>query len=360
MKNNKYIPILIIISVLLLVGLSICFHYYIVKGSNDNNYNKNTNENNTKEIVTKDILITTVGDCTIGTDPNFGYQNSFIEVFNNNNKDYSYFFSKTLDVFKNDDLSIANMEGTFTTSNERADKTFTFKGDLDYAKVFTEGSIEVVNLANNHTYDFGNKGFDDTLSALNHENIKYFGFDNYLIYEVKGLKIGLAGITYYDNDTEANGKLKTDKAIEYLKEKEADLIFISYHWGIEHTEEQNDAQRVMGKYAIDKGADLVIGHGPHRLQGIDEYKGKYIIYSLANFVFGGNKNPSYKDTMIFQEKFHYENNILTETTIKIIPAQVSGVLNTNDYRPIILEGSKKEEVLNKILNVSNIKYKETE
>ena len=360
MKNSKFIYTLLIIILTILIGLSIYIPYNIMK--ENNNYN-NTNNNynsiptNDKEIEKKDILITAVGDCTIGTDPSFGYTNSFIEVFNNNNKDYSYFFSKTLDIFKNDDLSIANMEGTFTTSNERADKVFTFKGDLDYAKIFTKGSIEAVNLANNHTMDYGKKGYDDTLKALNDKNIKYFGYDIYHIYEVKGIKIGLAGITYFDEITEKETKNKTDKAIKYFKDNKTDLIFISYHWGIEKTEKQNEDQETMGRYAIDQGADLIIGHGPHWIQGIEEYKGKYIIYSLANFVFGGNKNPTVKDTFIYQENFHFENNKLKETTIKLYPAQVSGVTNKNDYRPILLEGTRKEEVLNKILSNSNINYK---
>ena len=357
MKSYKYFYILIFILSVLFTGITI--YTYIRLFSN-------TEDDETKLVdipiidnkdESKDILISAVGDCTIGTDANFGYQNSFIEVLKNNNNDYSYFFSKTIDIFKNDDLSIANMEGTFTTSNQRADKVFTFKGDKEYAKVFTTGSIEAVNLANNHTYDFGKQGYDDTLVALSEENIKYFGYDNYYIYEVKGIKIGLAGITYFDNDTEIETKNKTDKAINYFKEKKVDLIFISYHWGIEKTEIQNNDQEIMGKYAIDKGADLIIGHGPHWIQGIEEYKGKYIIYSLANFVFGGNKNPTVKDTFIFQENFHYENNKLKETTIKLYPAKVSGVNSRNDYRPVLLEGEERERVLNKILVNSNINYK---
>lgn len=357
MKSYRYFNIMVLIFSVLFSAITI--YTYITVYTNKN---ENTTElidipiiDNRAEY--KDILITAVGDCTIGTDANFGYQNSFIDVLNKNNNDYSYFFSKTIDIFKNDDLSIANMEGTFTTSNNRADKVFTFKGDKEYAKVFTYGSIEALNLANNHTYDFGQQGYDDTLKALNDENIKYFGYDNYYIYDVKDTKIGLAGITYFDNDTEIETKQKTDKAIDYFKNKKVDLIFISYHWGIEKTEVQNNEQEVMGRYAIDKGADLVIGHGPHWIQGIEEYKGKYIIYSLANFVFGGNKNPTVKDTFIFQENFHYENNKLKETTIKLYPAKVSGVNNRNDYRPIILDGEEKERVLNKILSHSNINYK---
>ena len=357
MKTYRYFNIYIFIFLLSFTVITAYTYVKVFRNTGDNNkilIDIPVNENKTE---TKDILISAVGDCTIGTDSNFGYQNSFIDVLNKNNKDYSYFFSKTIDIFKNDDLSIANMEGTFTTSNQKVEKVFNFKGDMDYAKVFTSGSIEAVNLANNHTYDYGKQSYEDTIQALKDENIKYFGYDNYYIYEVKDIKIGLAGITYYDDITESETKNKTDKAINFFKDNNTDLIFISYHWGIEHTEEQNDTQRTMGRYAIDKGADLVIGHGPHRLQGIEEYNGKYIIYSLANFVFGGNKNPSYKDTMIFQENFHYENNKLKETTIKLYPAKVSGVNNRNDYRPILLEGEEKDRVLNKILEHSNINYK---
>ena len=147
-------------------------------------------------------------------------------------------------------------------------------------------------------------------------NIKYFGDSKYYIYEVKGIKIGLAGFTYIETDTESNTKAKTDKAIKYFKDNNTDLIFITYHWGIEKELEQNSVQENMGRYAIDQGADLIIGHGPHRLQGIEEYNGKYIVYSLSNFVFGGHKNPSAKDTIIYQENFHYENNKLVKTGYK--------------------------------------------
>jgi len=357
MKSYRYFNIYILIFLATFTVITSYTYVKVFRNTGDNNKILIDIPVKDNKIETKDILISAVGDCTIGTDSNFGYQNSFIDVLNKNNNDYSYFFSKTIDIFKNDDLSIANMEGTFTTSNNKVEKVFNFKGEKEYAKVFTSGSIEAVNLANNHTYDFGEQGYKDTLDALEKENIKYFGYDNYYIYEVKDIKIGLAGITYFDNDTEEKTKNKTDKAINYFKEKKVDLIFISYHWGIEKTETQNTEQELMGRYAIDKGADLVIGHGPHWIQGIEEYKGKYIIYSLANFVFGGNKNPTVKDTFIFQEKFHYENNKLKETSITLYPAKVSGLNNTNDYRPVLLDGEEKERVLNKILVNSNINYK---
>ena len=365
MKKNTIITAIIIVAIIIALSLIGIISYDLF--FKDTNVNNNVelpinNDNNTeiKEVKKKDILISAIGDCTLGTDINFGYDGSLPDILNKNNKDYSYFFSKSIDIFKNDDLSIANMEGTFTTSNERADKVFAFKGDLDYAKIFTSGSIEAVNLANNHTMDYGKKGYEDTLKALDNENIKHFGYDDYYIYEIKGIKIGLAGFTYIETDTETNTKLKTDKAIEYFKQNKTDLIFITYHWGIEKELQQNSVQEKMGRYAIDKGADLIIGHGPHRLQGIEEYNGKYIVYSLSNYVFGGHKNPSAKDTIIYQENFHFEDDKLTNTSINIIPAQMSGLTNKNDYRPIIFEGSEKQRVLDRILSVSNINYKITD
>lgn len=132
---------------------------------------------------------------------------------------------------------------------------------------------------------------------------------------------------------------------------------MTYHWGIEREYKQNVVQESIARYTIDNGADLVLGHHPHVLQGIEYYKGKYIVYSLGNFVFGGNCNPNDKDTMIFQETFHYENDILKSTSIEIIPCSLSSRNNLNDYQPNILEGEEQQRVLRKVLeNSTNLEY----
>ncbi len=302
------------------------------------------------------IIISAVGDCTLGTDTNFGMTGSFTDVLNANNRDFSYFFDGVYEVLANDDLTIANLETTFTNASEnyRVDKKFNFKGDGDFTTILTEGSVEAVNLANNHTYDYGEKGYYDTQSNLEIADIPYFGYENYTLIEKNGIKIGLVGLTGWHEETTKNN---TKVAIEYLQKNNADLIIISYHWGIEREYNQNSTQENIAHYAIDNGADLVIGHHPHVLQGIEEYNGKYIVYSLGNFVFGGNKNPSDKDTMIFQETFYYENEILINTSINIIPCSLSSKKEANDYHPIILEGEEQERVLKKIKNSStNLNY----
>lgn len=297
----------------------------------------------------KDIVISAIGDCTLGTDTNFGYERSLPAVLDSQDRDFGYFFSGVYDILSNDDLTIANLETTFTNATERAEKTFNFKGDMDYANILTEGSVEVVNLANNHTHDYKEKGYFDTIASLNEVGIPYFGYQDYTILNIDGIKIGLAGLPGWNEET---AKAETEKAISYLKEQKADLTIMTYHWGIEREYKQNTTQENIARHAVELGADLVIGHHPHVVQGIECYQGKYIVYSLGNFVFGGNKNPKDKDTMIFRQTFHYEDDVLTDTTIEIIPCSLSGKTDSNDYRPIVLEGEQKEKVYEKIMKYS--------
>ena len=116
--------------------------------------------------IKKEITISAVGDCTLGRDDNYDYVNSLPDVLKQNEHDYSYFFRGVKDVLESDDLTIANLEGTFTPYEQKRDKKFTFKGDLDYPNILLAGSVEAVNLANNHTYDYGERGYLDTLKAL--------------------------------------------------------------------------------------------------------------------------------------------------------------------------------------------------
>ena len=138
-----------------------------------------------------------------------------------------------------------------------------------------------------------------------------------------------------------------------LKEQGAQLIIVSFHWGTEKSNIPDDAQKTLAHLAIDQGADLVVGHHPHVLQGIEKYQGKNIVYSLGNFCFGGNKNPSDKDTMIFQQTFTFVDGVLqTEIDAQIIPARVSGANSYNNYQPIIAEGDQKAEIIQIMNDIS--------
>lgn len=292
---------------------------------------------------TTKIELNFAGDCTIGYDTNFGYTNSFNEVLEKN--DYGYFFSNMEELFANDDLTIVNLEGTFTDNEVKVPKKFNFKGPKDYVNVLTSGDIEVVNIANNHTRDYGQKGYDDTINTLNEVGIGYFGYDKYYIYNKDDIKIGFAGIYSIES---MNCTANIDKAIAYFKENNVNTIILSFHWGIERSYKQSALQQKVAHYAIDNGADLIIGHHPHVLQGIEVYNDKYIVYSLGNFSFGGNKNPPDKDTMVFNITYEYEDNKVKDTEVVIYPASVSSAKNKNDYRPTLLKGNEYTRVLSKI------------
>lgn len=299
----------------------------------------------------KTITISAIGDCTLGADLDYGFDNSFYDVHLKNEGDNGYFFAGVRDILENDDLTIANLETTFTdaSSDYKVDKKFNFKGLPSYTKILEEGSVEVVNVANNHTYDYGEVGYNATLENLSNAAIPYFGYDNYQIMDVEGIKVGLAGVLGWSEDV---AKENTKKAIDYFKENETDLIVISYHWGIEREPKQNGLQENIARYAVDLGADLILGHHPHVLQGIEVYNGKYIVYSLGNFVFGGNKNPGDKDTMIFQQEFCFEGKDLVDSRIKIIPCSLSSRVDKNDYQPQVLDGEEEKRVKRKILDSS--------
>lgn len=295
-----------------------------------------------KSKVTK-VTISAAGDCTLGVDSR--YNNSFNTYYANHNA--TYFFKKVKPVFSKDDITIVNFEGTLTNSTNRASKKFTFKGPAKYTSILKKGSIEVVNLANNHTMDFGHSAFNDTKNALKKAKISYCHYGTIAYKTVNHVKIAFLGFHQTSTAQIKNG-------IKQAKKKRAKIIIVSFHWGIEKSYYPNSTQKTLGRYAIDQGASLVLGHHPHVLQGIEKYKGRYIVYSLGNFCFGGNNNPQDKDTMIFQQTFYLKNGRLQKKNdARVIPCSLSSVSHTNDFQPRKLTGSSKKQLINKINKLSN-------
>lgn len=294
------------------------------------------------EVKKTEITLSFVGDITLGNYIGQGYEGSFDQEYEKQNQDSAYYLKNVKDVFEKDDLTIANLEGPLTTSQDYAEKTFAFKGKPEYVDILTEGSVEAVTLANNHSRDHFEQGMEDTKEVLDQKNIKHFGYDESCIVDVKGIKIGFLG---YSFPYELTAEMK--KAITDLKTK-SDLVIIYYHWGIERDEAPMDSQRRIAKESIDAGADLIIGSHPHVLQGIETYKGKKIVYSLGNFCFGGNKNPSDKDTMIYQHTFSFENDQLVKEDNQIIPCMISSTASRNNYQPTPVEGEDASRVLEKV------------
>ena len=296
------------------------------------------------------ITISAAGDVTMGRDALTSYYNSFDQELELHKKDYSYFMKNVKSIFENDDLTIVNLEGPLTNYALMAEKQYRFKGAAAYTEVLKQGSIEAVNLANNHMFDYLDQGYWDTVSTLSAANIGYSGFEHKYITEVKGIKIGMFGFTGWDSGKQNKEDIK--KAVDYLKSRGANLIIASFHWGEERMYIPNKTQKELGRYCIDIGVDLVLGHHPHVIQGIETYKGKSIVYSLGNFCFGGNKNPSDKDAYIYQHSFSFKGNVLQMETGQVIPVSISSAKERNNYQPSPLEGLEAYRVMNKIRKYS--------
>ncbi len=293
------------------------------------------------------ITISAAGDVTLGTHHQQDYWYSFRQAYDEA-EDESYFFANVYDIFSSDDMTLVNLEGPLTLAEEaREGQVYSIKGDPRYADILTAGSVEAVSLGNNHMMDYLEQGRNDTVQAVEEAGIVYAYEKTVGIYEVKGIHIGMISV----NEV-SQGYLVEDtiqKGIAELQEQGADLILVSCHWGVEREYCPEDYQKILGEKCIDWGADLVIGHHPHVLQGIDEYKGKYIIYSLGNFCFGANRNPPDKDSMIFQQTFTFiDGEKQEDQEIRVIPCSVSSVPERNNFQPTPAEGDEKTRILGRI------------
>ena len=308
-----------------------------------------TEEKNEEEVQPEEITITisAAGDCSLGNHHEQDYYYSFNQAYDKA-EDEGYFFANVKDIFESDDLTIVNLEGVFTKSEERqVERTYNIKGDPSYVGILTAGSVEAVSMGNNHRLDYGVAGTNDTVAALENEGIVYAYDDIVGIYEVKGIKIGYVSVNEVSWGQGSERLIR--EGIAKLQEQEADLIIACCHWGIEKDNYTEEYQNELGRFCIDAGADLVLGHHPHVLQGIEEYNGKYIVYSLANFSFGANRNPADKDTMIFQQTFTFVDGEKQETQdAKVIPCSVSSVKERNNFQPTPLEGEEAARVIGRL------------
>lgn len=296
------------------------------------------------------ITMSAAGDFTLGTDETFTYAGSFPDEAERNG--LSHFTKGLAGVFENDDFTTVNLETTLTEATEKAVKKFRFKGDPGYTKILTDSGIEAVNLANNHIYDYLEQGYQDTKTHLKEAGTGFFGYDDSFVTTVKGVKVGALGYEGWADTPEIRQQIGED--IATLREQGVALIVVHFHWGVERSYVPEESQQTLGRFAVDTGADLVVGHHPHVVQGIEEYKGSFIVYSLGNFMFGGNRNPADKDTYVFQQTFELENGKRTDKkTIEVVPFSISSKTDRNDYQPTRLQGEEKNRVMDKIIDVSN-------
>lgn len=305
-----------------------------------------------KEEVEKNLQISLIGDMAM--------DGSVRRQIDKNG--YAYPWEKVFNTFNADDLTIGNLETSITTRGKKwPDKQFNFRSDPKNIKAMEDAGIEVVSLANNHSLDYGYEGLKDTLNHLGKSKINYVGGglnkdDAYkgIILEKNGMKIGVLGFSrvipdakWYATNTRPGlaggydphrGQMKI--RIEAMKQ-EVDYLVVNIHWGVERSTRARKQEEKLARDMVDWGADIISGHHPHVLQGVEIYKGKPIFYSLGNFVFGSASKEG-RSTAIAQ--VNIRDGKLSH--IDMIPCEIIG------GRPIPLYNNHKEARIRDINSLS--------
>lgn len=291
------------------------------------------------------FLLTFAGDCTLGANPKNSYAEvGFPKVVG---EDYAYPFQNVVSFFEADDATFVNLEGALTDKGNPASKTYTFRGAPSYSHILTDNSVEVVTLANNHSLDYGQIGYDSTRSVLEEAAIPFVERDSSLLLELDcGLTVGLYGMVYYKLDVE---DMKAE--IADLRSRGAKLVIVAPHWGVEGSYRPTRLQQDVGHAAIDAGADIVWGSHPHVLQPIEAYGNGIIYYSMGNFCFGGNSKPGDFDTALLQQEvIRSPKGEISLGSLHIIPCSISSEDTVNNYQPTPMTADSEEyaRVLSKL------------
>ena len=316
------------------------------------------------------VTITCTGDFTIGGDNYHKKGKKFYTELKKNNDDINFTMANVREIFRKDDLTIVNFEGTFTDTKYVPEKKkgndFLFNISPTYANVLSDNFIEAVTLENNHIMDHGDEGLEDTKAALQEQNVIYStseALGEYWIDDTYRIAIlAYMCIDRYDKPVGGYDNLYDKVAADIKQAKEEygyPIVIVAFHWGNELDYKPTERQIKMGRLAVDSGADLVIGHHSHRINPIEEYKGVYICYSLGNFCFSGNDRPKDMNSYLFQTRFRIsKNGAVTNTGFRIIPIRITSLKDRNDYVPTqITDDMNIERVINTLKdNGKNLEY----
>jgi poly-gamma-glutamate synthesis protein (capsule biosynthesis protein) len=270
--------------------------------------------------------------------------------------DYHWAFAN-MDEYRQADVAMVNLENPLTRSKlGSGKKQLNFKADPESVKVLTAGGVDIVNLANSHAMDYAEPGLVETMNTLDNSGIQHQGAGRDIkearrpdIIEVKGQRIAYLG--YYDADLHAadQGKAGTNprrnnRVAEDIRalRGQVDWIIVNYHWGVELADYPGDWQIDLARFTIDQGADLVVGHHPQVLQGAEIYKGRPIVYSLGNFIFGGNARRDY-DTAVLKVSLKDRN-----MKVEFLPVEVK------KFQPKVVKGAAADRILKHVEQISSI------
>jgi len=250
--------------------------------------------------ISKNIRILFAGDVML----NRGVENKILK----NNKNFSYPFINIYNYLHSFDYVVVNLEGPVSSRGKKVGSKYSFRMNPKVIESFKKVNINVLNLANNHIFDYGKEALEDTITLLKENNLYYYGVGDAnlayepLVLEKEGVKVGILGFSDFlkhlkPENNKTGIAVIDEKIFEYIKKakEKVDILIVTFHWGEEYKTIHNKRQEEIAKKSILAGADLIIGHHPHVIQDIKVFQDKFIFYSLGNFVFDQNFS---KETMI--------------------------------------------------------------
>jgi poly-gamma-glutamate synthesis protein (capsule biosynthesis protein) len=309
------------------------------------------------------------GDTTLGYNLQDHFDQQLAAGFTKDQM-WPVYFAGIRSIMEEADIALVNLECPFTERGEKLKKNFNFRARPELARVLQEGSVDVVSLANNHINDWGKDGVKDTLETLDDAKIAHFGAGMHMkdarrpaILERHGKKIGFLGY-YFQADPDmkepeevyatrkrpgvAGCYKKLDGIRDMVKKdveplvRKMDFVVPYFHWGHEGSYEVRDYQIELAHLCVDMGCVAVLGAHPHRLQGIEIYRGAPIFYSLGNFVYGGIKEPS--DTLTMIARLGISRG---SVTAEVVPIQYTRWPEA-PFQPVVLDGAAGDEALARI------------
>lgn len=305
------------------------------------------------EKLRNDVTISFTGDCTFAYFNETDKDNMFPAVYRNSGS-LTYPLDLTKNVFGADDLTMVNWEGTLTDSRKHRDKTFYFRGEPDYVNILTNSSVEAVTVENNHSFDYLEEGYADTLSNLKKAGVRYTGLYSPAVMDINGYQVVMLSLSMVSTYYKPEYRTIIENDIKKYRSNDKTIIIVNLHWGVETSGTPQKWQIEAAHSMIDAGADMIIGHHPHVLQGIENYKGHYIVYSLGNFSFGGNSAAASPSTIIFRASFDEDGAGHLTTRVSAVPCYTTSSGSTvNNFRPIPLFGSEGKSVIDRLLSLSD-------
>ena len=297
----------------------------------------------------KRVTLTFAGDVTLGSEERLWTEESSLVRCQAREGD-AYFLERVLPLFAQDDVTVVNLEGVLSDSSEgeNKDKTYRFRGPTEFAQILTAGSIEMVNLANNHAHDYGERGLADTRQALEREGVLHFGEREVSVFEKDGVRIAFFGLSYSQmRRADREWAAKEIKRLE--REEGVDAVVFTFHAGREYSQARTTKQQEYARWAVEAGADLVVMHHPHVVQGMSVYDARTVLFSLGNFCFGGNRNVRAMESLVAVAELTFaDDGTYLSQQITLYPAHISGTQPRSNYQPHLVTGKDAERVMRRV------------